>query len=35
VAEAVVRPLRLRDIWRAKVGFRSPFYIRRRLQTPS
>jgi hypothetical protein len=35
VAEAVVRPLRLRDIWRAKVGLRSPFYIRRRLQTPS
>ena len=35
VEEAVARPLRLRDVWQAKVGLRSPFYIRQRLQTPS
>ncbi|MEI6239433.1 MAG: hypothetical protein WCR51_03515 [Planctomycetia bacterium] len=32
VEEAATRPLRLRDVWRAKVGVRSPFYLRRRSE---
>ena len=33
VAEAAVRPLRFHDVWRARLGFRSPVYVRRRFET--